>query len=377
MFLDEARLAARIAHPERRGDARRRLGRGRPLPRDGVRAGRVAVAGVAHHARPGVSASRLSPSCPAIIAGVLCTGCTQRTRRRTRSRRAPGHRASSRRVAAELPGRHRRGRAGVLDFGIAKAAGRLQTTPARRSAQGKALVHGAASRSTARPSRAAPTYYAASVVLWEALSRRAPLQGDDNEGQRARQSACRAGAPAERDRRGSALVARPHRASRGSSAIRSKRPYATAREMAQGAGCELRGRVGGRGSATLGGAASPATRARGKGRAALSAQIESRTPCRTTRRRTIIPSSPGQGRARRADPPVGRREPEEPTGRRQASLNGPAGHGGGRAQRSRASRCRRLRRAAFARAAARRGPWIAIAASCAAVFLVAIGALVG
>ncbi len=105
MFLDEARLAARIRHPNVVPTLDVVADRGRALPRHGVRAGRVARA---PHPRVRRPAASVPPDVVVRRSSAACsTGSTPRTRRTNEQRRAARHRAP-RRVAAEHPRRHRR-----------------------------------------------------------------------------------------------------------------------------------------------------------------------------------------------------------------------------------------------------------------------------
>ena len=126
MFLDEARIAARVRHPN-------------VVPTIDVVATEgelFLVMDYVHRARvrrgssalPNSSASgRRRRIVVAILVGVLHGSRTPRTRRRTNGRRAARARAPRRpRRTTSLVGID--GIARVLDFGVAKAAGRLQTT---------------------------------------------------------------------------------------------------------------------------------------------------------------------------------------------------------------------------------------------------------
>ena len=105
MFLDEARLAARIRHPNVVPDARRGVDRRRDLPRHGVRAGRVARAPAPRGASDDDArrhARRRDDHVAASLHGLHAAHEAQE-----RAGRAARHRAP-RRVAAERARGHRR-----------------------------------------------------------------------------------------------------------------------------------------------------------------------------------------------------------------------------------------------------------------------------
>ena len=167
MFLDEARLAARIRHPNvvptldvvatdgelflvmeyvARRVARRRCIRS--APRRARRACRRAIARGDHVA-------------------ACSTGCTPRTRRRTSDGEPLGivHRdVSPQNILVGTDGVAR-----VLDFGVAKAAGRVQTT---RDGQIKGKLAYMAPEQLRGEHVDRADVYAAGVVLWEALTGR-------------------------------------------------------------------------------------------------------------------------------------------------------------------------------------------------------------
>ena len=197
MFLDEARLAARIRHPNVVPDARRRRDRAASSSSSWstCRASR-SRGSCARSRRPRAARSRRasrSRSWPA-----CSTACTPRTRRRTSAGEPLGivHRdVSPQNVLVGVDGIAR-----VLDFGVAKAAGRMQTT---REGQIKGkLAYMAPEQLAGRIESAATDIYAASVVLWEIAHRRRLFEGDNEaigprEGAR-RVSFCRRAASSPR-----------------------------------------------------------------------------------------------------------------------------------------------------------------------------------
>ncbi len=171
MFLDEARLAARIHHPNVVPILEIGADRERVLPRDGVHRGR-------HGRRTSWRARRSGPKVPrahrhphhprhahgparrarasATTRGTRWSSCTATCRRRT---------SWSASTAC----------ARITDFGIARR-GTPRERDAERSAQGQARVHGARAGARERRWIAAPTC-SPGHLLWEMLDRPAPLQG--------------------------------------------------------------------------------------------------------------------------------------------------------------------------------------------------------
>ena len=137
MFLDEARIAAAITHPERRADHRPRRREWCFVHRDGMDRRRLAVEAPSRRA-----ARRTSPTARR---GAPHPG--------GHLRRPPcGARATRRRRAADLNVVHRdvsptnvllsnKGAPKVIDFGIAKAMGRLAEETSAGVLKGKDLVH--------------------------------------------------------------------------------------------------------------------------------------------------------------------------------------------------------------------------------------------
>ncbi len=166
------RGAARGARPapERRRDARRRRDRRRALPRHGLRARRVALDADPRgpKARRG---SRRRASRPRSSCGVLHGLHAAHEAKNERGERSIDR--PPRRLPAERP-RRRDGVARVLDFGVAKAAGRIQ----RRATadQRQARVHVARAALRAARSRAPSTSTRRRSSVGGAHGR-APLQG--------------------------------------------------------------------------------------------------------------------------------------------------------------------------------------------------------
>ena len=133
----------------------------------------------------------------------------------------------SRRLAAERASSAPTASPRVLDFGVAKAAGRA-ADDARRPDQGQARVHGAGAAAPRDVDRATDIY-AAGVVLWELLTGQRLFKGE-TEASDAREGPRRAHRAAEQDRAGipEELDAVAMRASRSNPADR----FGTAREMA-------------------------------------------------------------------------------------------------------------------------------------------------
>jgi len=302
MFLDEARLAARITHPNVVATL------------DVVSEGEDLLL-VMDYVR-GVSLSQLSRIMrargeripPLIVSGVIA-GVLHGLHAAHDAKSETGQRLDivHRDVSPQncLVGTD--GVARVLDFGVAKAAGRLQTTrdgqlKGKLSYMAPEQIHGAAvTRRT--------DIYAASVVLWEMLTGERLFKGE-NEGNVLAKvlsdevrppSAIVEGLPSSLDR----VVLR------GLERDPSKRP-ATAREMAQ----ELDASFGVASAAEIGDWVEHVAARELEERAQRIAQIESGALPDDETQTTLIPSSPGRG-APDAPTPVGKREPEEPT-RRQA-----------------------------------------------------------
>ena len=184
---------------------------------------------------------------PPSITVAIMVGCSARPARRApseeRARRAAPHRPS-RRLPAEHPRRRGRTWRACSISASPRPPGNVQTTQ-RRAAQRQARLHGA--RATARRELLAPQtdIYAASVVLWEALTRRRGLQGRQRRcrpGQRAqcrRRSAESRGGFAHVDAATGQIVERLDPiVMRGARSGAIARRFATAREMSAFAGAE-------------------------------------------------------------------------------------------------------------------------------------------
>ena len=165
MFLDEARLAAQHPPPERR---RRRSTWSRPTASSSsswsTSHGETLVAAPPRRARRG--RARPAADRRGAIVPARSTASTPRTRRRATAGQPLDivHRdVSPQNILVGVDGVAR-----VLDFGVAKATGRV-AADARRRAQGQGRVHGARAARTARGRRRADVY-AMAIVLWEMLT---------------------------------------------------------------------------------------------------------------------------------------------------------------------------------------------------------------
>jgi serine/threonine protein kinase len=353
MFLDEARLAARIAHPNVVStldvvSVEEEL----LLVMDYVRG--VSLAQLLRIAR--VRGERIPPLITTgIMAGVLHgLHAAHEAKSETGERLDIVHRdVSPQNVLIGTDGVAR-----VLDFGVAKAAGRLQTTrdgqlKGKLSYMAPEQIHGSAvTRRT--------DVYSASVVLWEALTGERLFKGDNEGNILARiisgevppPSAIVPGLPAALDR----VVLR---GLERDAALR----YATAREMAQ----DIDASFGLASSAEIGDWVEHVAAQDLEKRARRIADIENATTDDDTQT-TVFPSSPGKG-APDAPTPVGRRVAEEATGR--SAIAGPD------PSPSQVSSVSLAQSSAPSARTPKRTALIAVAATCAAVFLVAIGAAVG
>ena len=166
MFLDEARLAARIRHPNVVPTLDVVAHARRALPRHGVRAGRVARASA-----PCVARNAASACPPRASRRRSCCGALHGLHAAHEAKNERGeplgivHRdVSPQNVLVGVDGVAR-----VLDFGVAKARGRMQTT---REGQLKGkLAYMAPEQLRGQPATQQSDVYAAAVVLWEALTR--------------------------------------------------------------------------------------------------------------------------------------------------------------------------------------------------------------
>ena len=164
MFLDEARLAARIRHPNVVPTLDVVNTDGEIFLVMEYVAGE-SLARLLRTLRDRERTSSRRPS-PRRSSSVCCTGCTPRTRRPTSTASSLGivHRDVS--PQNVLVGRD--GVAHVLDFGVAKAAGQLQTTTREGQIKGK-LAYMAPEQVRGAEMTRAVDIYAAGVVLWELL----------------------------------------------------------------------------------------------------------------------------------------------------------------------------------------------------------------
>jgi serine/threonine protein kinase len=341
MFLDEARLAARITHPNvvatldvvSEGDDLL-------LVMDYVRG--VSLSQLARIVR--ARGERIPPLIVSgIVAGVLHgLHAAHEAKNESGERLDIVHRDVSPQNA--LVGTD--GVARVLDFGVAKAAGRLQTTrdgqlKGKLSYMAPEQIHGAAvTRRT--------DIYAASVVLWEALTGERLFKGENEgnvlakvlSGEVRPPSALVEGLASSLDR----IVLR------GLERDAAKR-YATAREMAQ----DLDASFGVASAAEIGDWVEHVAAQELEERAKRIAQIESGAVADDDTQTTMMPSSPGRG-APDAPTPVGKREVDEPTRRQDAAAPAPPEAS------SQVSSVSVSQTAQPPSAAPRkRGPWIAVA----------------
>ena len=126
MFLDEARIAARISHPNVAHRLRARQARGHLLDRHGVPPRRAAPRGDAPHR--GDAASRCPRRSPAASSPTPPRACTPRTSSSARTARSSASStATSRRTTSSSP---TTARTKVVDFGIAKFSSRMASTRA-------------------------------------------------------------------------------------------------------------------------------------------------------------------------------------------------------------------------------------------------------
>ena len=172
MFLDEARLAARIRHPNVVPTLDVVADEQRAVPRHGVRARRVA-----RGASCRALAQRERDPAPASSSPIVLrrprTACTPRTRRSDETGEPLGivHRdVSPQNVLVGVDGVAR-----VLDFGVAKAAGRASQTTREGQLKGKLAYMAPEQVAAAQVDRRADVY-AAGVVLWELLAGRRLMQ---------------------------------------------------------------------------------------------------------------------------------------------------------------------------------------------------------
>ena len=182
MFLDEARLASRIRSPVRRPHARRRVRGRRARHRHGVRPRSVArdARAVAVRRRRRSRDPRRSPDVPVAVAVSILGDVLQGLQAAHEARGEDGaplgivHRdVSPQNILVGTDGL-----AHLIDFGVAKATGRLQTT---REGQLKGkLAYMAPEQLRGEPVTRRSDLYAASVVLWETLvGQRLFLAGDE------------------------------------------------------------------------------------------------------------------------------------------------------------------------------------------------------
>jgi eukaryotic-like serine/threonine-protein kinase len=306
MFLDEARLAARITHP----NVVATLdvvseGEDLFLVMDYVRG--VSLSEVSRILR--ARGERIPPlAVTGILAGALHgLHAAHDARGDTGERLDIVHRdVSPQNILVGTDGVAR-----VLDFGVAKAAGRLQTT---RDGQLKGkLSYMAPEQIQGEPVTRRTDLYAASVVLWEALTGERLFKGENEGNVLAKVLAGEVRAP-------SAVVpslpdALDRVVLRGLERDPGKR-YATAREMAQ----ELDAALGLASPAEIGDWVEHVAARELEARAKKIAHAQAGTTADDDdAQTTVAPSSPGKG-APDAPTPVGQRVPEEPTLRRDAEL---------------------------------------------------------
>ena len=173
------RGAARRAHPppERRPHARRRRdARASCSSSWSTSHGESLSRLIASRARRGRSASRRRASSSRSWSGVLARPPRGARGEETSTGEPLGivHRdVSPQNILVGVDGVAR-----VLDFGVAKATGRL-ADDARRADQGQDRVHGAGAACEGTVTRATDVY-AASVVLWEALTGKRLFQGEND-----------------------------------------------------------------------------------------------------------------------------------------------------------------------------------------------------
>jgi len=310
MFLDEARLAARITHPNvvatldvvQAGDDLF-------LVMDYVRG--AALSQLLRAAR------RAGERMPPLIATGIVAGALHGLHAAHEAKNEAGERLDivHRDVSPQNVLVGTDGVARVLDFGVAKAAGRMQETrdgqlKGKLSYMAPEQVQGAAvTRRT--------DVYAASVVLWEALTGERLFKGDNEANVLARVLSGPVPSPS------SLAMALPSSLDRIVLRGLSREPgdrYATAREMAQ----ELDATFGVASAAEIGDWVERVAAQELEDRAKRIADIErGASDDEDVETSVNVPTSPGRD-APDAPTPVGRREPEETTGRKPSVPDAPS-----------------------------------------------------
>jgi eukaryotic-like serine/threonine-protein kinase len=354
MFLDEARLAARITHPNVVATLDVvQSGEELFLVMDYVRG--LALSQLLRAAR------RAGERMPPLIATGIVAGALHGLHAAHEAKNEVGQRLDivHRDVSPQNVLVGTDGVARVLDFGVAKAAGRMQETrdgqlKGKLSYMAPEQIQGAAvTRRT--------DVYAASVVLWETLTGERLFKGDNEANVLAKVLAGAVPPPS--------LVSTGLSSSLDRVVLRGLAPepgsrYATAREMAQ----DLDAAFGVASAAEIGDWVERVAAQELEDRARRIAEIERGASEDDVETSVRVPTSPGRD-APDAPTPVGRREPEETTARKPSladaasqvssvSVAQPTGPPAGPAGRT-------------------RKPWVAIVGGATALVLLLVAVVVG
>jgi serine/threonine protein kinase len=301
MFLDEARLAARITHPNVVATLDVvQAGEELFLVMDYVRG--LALSQLLRAAR------RAGERMPPLVATGIVAGALHGLHAAHEAKNEMGQRLDivHRDVSPQNVLVGTDGVARVLDFGVAKAAGRMQETrdgqlKGKLSYMAPEQIRGAAvTRRT--------DVYAASVVLWETLTGERLFKGDNEANVLAK---VLAGAVPTPSSVSSGLASALDRVVLRGLALEAGNRYATAREMAQ----ELDAAFGVASSAEIGDWVERVAAQELEDRARRIAEIERGASEEDVETSVRVPTSPGRD-APDAPTPVGLRAPEETTARK-------------------------------------------------------------